>query len=140
MTPEKVQKGVEWLVKNWAKIPDNFKTNLQGEGYYSRSAVIAGLPLEEHIVILLVDRQKPSVEADYSFDEERIAVTRTGKVIWGFDSGCSCPSPWHDSYPDCYSCSRNWKEFAVELKSFDTGVLEECMASINEIKAALKKK
>lgn len=36
-----------------------------------------------------LDRQKPSVEADYSFDEERFGITKDGQLIWGFDSGCS---------------------------------------------------
>lgn len=40
-------------------------------------------------VYWLVSRQKPSVEADYSFDEERFGITLEGHIIWGFHSGCS---------------------------------------------------
>lgn len=129
-----ITKEVEFLVENWDKIPDRFKTNLQ-RGEYN---TIPDVPLEEHIVILLLDRQKPSVEPSYDFDEERISVTRTGKVIWGFDSGCSCPSPWHDSYPNCYSCDSSWKEFSLNLTQFDHGAAEECLARIAEIKAAIQ--
>lgn len=134
-----MDKEIQWLVKHWDMIPDEFKTNLQGSGYSSNGGQIPGVKKEEHIVILLLDRQKPSVEADYSFDEERIAVTRTGKIIWGFDSGCSCPSPWHDNYPGCYSCSEGWKAFEVNLSSFDEKVLEECQATIKKIKAKTPK-
>lgn len=131
-----ISKQVAWVVKNWEKIPDSFKASLKEDRYYS---LIPGVTLEEHIVVLLLDRQKPSVQADYSFDEERIAVTRTGKVIWGFDSGCSCPSPWHDNYPSCYSCDKTWKTFAVNLKNFDTGAAEACIEKISEIKAFIRK-
>lgn len=40
-------------------------------------------------VIWLVDRQKPSVDQSYDFDQERFGLTREGEVIWGFHSGCS---------------------------------------------------
>lgn len=133
-----MEKEIKWLVKNWKKIPDKFKQSIQG-AYGNSSVVIEGVALEEHTVILLLDRQKPSVQESYSFDEERIAVTRTGKVIWGFDSGCSCPSPWSDSYPKCYTCSSSWKEFEVNLKDFDVGVLEECSKIIKEIKKSVTK-
>jgi len=45
-------------------------------------------------VIWFLNRQRPNVEADYSFDEERIGITNQREIVWGFDSGCSCPSPW----------------------------------------------
>ena len=127
---------INFLVKNWDKIPDSFKTNLQ-ENYWGNHGNIPGVALEEHIVVLLLDRQKPSVEADYSFDEERISLTRTGKVIWGFDSGCSCTSPWHNSYPDCYSCDEGWKEFELNIEKFDHGAIDAVMTKIEEIKAAI---
>lgn len=133
-------KEIAWIVKNWKKIPDTFKVNLQGEAgsYGYNSTPISGVSLEGHVVVLLLDRQKPSVEADYSFDEERIAVNAEGQVIWGFDSGCSCPSPWHDSYPNCYSCASGWKEFVVNIKDFDIDVLEAVAERIEEIKKATK--
>ena len=43
----------------------------------------------KHRVYWLISRQKPSVEQDYTFDEERFGVTLEGNIIWGFDSGCS---------------------------------------------------
>lgn len=36
----------------------------------------------------------------------------------GFDSGCSCPSPWDDSYPDCYEVM-TLEEFKTSKKEFD---------------------
>lgn len=65
-----ISKEIAYLVKNWEKIPDSFKTNL-AVSYYGSRQPLPGVPLEEHIVVLLLDRQKPSVEADYSFDEGR---------------------------------------------------------------------
>ncbi len=128
-----ITKEVNWIVKNWNKIPDSFKTNL-GRG-------IEGLINEEdRMIVLILDRQKPSVQADYSFDEERIGVTKTGKVIWGFDSGCSCPSPWNDSFPECYSVSNKWKEFILNAEKFDIEWSKECVDRIEQIKASIKKK
>lgn len=121
---------IEYIVNNWDKIPDKYKTTLGSGG-------ITGATLEEHIVVILLDRQKPSVQADYSFDEERISITRTGKIIWGFDSGCSCPSPWHDNYPGCYSCG-SYKEFEVQIKDFDENWLEECKTNLEEIKKSIE--
>lgn len=127
---------IQWIIDNWGKIPDSFKTDLKS-GYSGERSPIPSVPLDEHVVVLLLDRQKPSVQQDYSFDEERIGVTRTGKIIWGFDSGCSCPSPWHDSYPECYSCSGTWKEFSVNLKDFDVEVIEACEKAMKELKKSV---
>ena len=118
-----ISKDIAWLVKNWKKIPDTFKTNIH-DGKNSE-------------VVLLLDRQKPSVQRDYSFDEERISVNEQGQVIWGFDSGCSCPSPWEDGAPGCYSCTDTWKEFVLEANNFDPDWAEECLATIKSIKESL---
>lgn len=40
-------------------------------------------------VLWFINRQKPSIEACYDFDEERFGITIDGNIIWGFDSGCS---------------------------------------------------
>jgi hypothetical protein len=131
---DQLTQEIEFIVSNWDKIPDKFKTNLKPDRY----KLINDLALEEHIVILLISRQKPSVEPSYDFDEERIGLTRTGKVVWGFDSGCSCPIPWEDSFPDCYNVSKSWKEFIVNLTQFDKEVIEECLKTIEEIKKEIK--
>lgn len=72
-------------------------------------------------VVWLLNRQKPSVQEDYSFDEERLGITKTGKIIWGFDSGCSCPSPWsnYDYGDDKYLTAPTYKEFIITNPSFD---------------------
>lgn len=124
-----IEEGIKWIVRNWDSINDEEKTDLRPNRYSS----IDNLSTEEHIVILLVDRQKPSVERDYNFDEERIGVNRKGKVIWGFDSGCSCPSPWYDSFPKCYNVSKTWKEFEINIKEFDKDIEKECLNTINHL-------
>lgn len=80
--------------------------------------VLRSLEGQDHEVCWILDRQKPSVYPSYDFDEERLGVTKEGKVIVGFDSGCSCPSPWDDSYPDCYEVM-TLEEFKTSKKEFD---------------------
>jgi len=129
-----ITKEIKWIVDNWDKIPDKFKVQINAGSYSGAMSNLPGLPSEEHFVVLLLDRQKHSVGRSWDFDEERIAVNKAGKVIWGFDSGCSCPAPWVDSYPDCYTVTKSWKEFAVNIEKFDRDVLEECLQKIEEIK------
>jgi hypothetical protein len=136
MSMKSVKQIKEWVVKNWDKIPDEFKSNILGQ--YKNP--LEGLTIEGHIVVLLIDRQKPSVEQSYDFDEERFGVNRFGELIWGFDSGCSCPSPWDDSYPDCYSHSKSFKTFEVDQTRFDTGWLEEANKKLTEISKKIKLK
>lgn len=120
-----IEKGIKWIVKNWDKIPDSFKTNLGG--------IVEGATADDSIVVFLVDRQKPTVEQSWDFYEERLGITKNGKVIWGFDSGCSCPSPWEDG-AKCYSCSDTWKQFDAELDAFDNDAVDTALARIEEIK------
>jgi hypothetical protein len=124
-----IKQMLDWIKQNWDNIDDKFKSDIKPDKY---SGKIKELKLEGYIVVLLVDRQKPSVEADYSFDEERMGINKFGEIIWGFDSGCSCPSPWFDSYPDCYNVSKTWKEFKVD--GFDKGFMEDAITKFTEIK------
>ena len=110
-----IEDGVKWIVGSWDSVPDEYKTDLRPDKY----SLIENLSKEEHFVVLLVSRQKPSVQAYYDFDEERIGVTKKGQLIWGFDSGCSCPTPWQDSFPKCYNLSKTWKEFEINLKGIE---------------------
>ncbi len=90
-------------------------------------------------VIWLLDRQKPSVEADYSFDEERLGITSDGRVIWGFDSGCSCPSPWSGSdFGDKNYNTNTYKEFFIKLPDFDTDWEKESVTEIDKILSCTK--
>ncbi len=51
----------------------------------------------------------------YSWGQERLGINKEGKIVWAFDSGCSCNSPW-DSF-DITKCeTASHKEF--ELKNF----------------------
>jgi hypothetical protein len=86
-------------------------------------------------VLWLLDRQKPSVESNYDFDEERLGLTKDGKIIWGFDSGCSCPSPWSSAdYGDESYQLKEWKEFELsEFPEFDKEWQEEIINKINSI-------
>lgn len=122
-----------WIRKNWNVIPDKFKENLKP----SRYSNIDGLKEEGHIVVLIIDRQKPSVGSCYDFDEERIGINRFGQVIWGFDSGCSCPTPWDDSYPNCYNVEKNWKQFEVNLDKFDRDLEKDATLKFEKIKKSL---
>lgn len=123
-----IENGIEWIVKNWDKIPDSFKTNVGG--------VIEGATADDSIVVFLVDRQKPSVEQSWDFHEERLGVTKNGKIIWGFDSGCSCPSPWEDG-AQCYTCTDTWKQFEVELGAFDDDAIGTALDCIDAIKKSV---
>lgn len=121
-----MEKITKWIVKNWNKIPDKFKTDIsQGQSNISK---------DDSLVVLLLDRQKPSIERCYDYDEERIGVTREGKIIWGFDSGCSCPMPFEE-HDNCYSCSRDYKTFILEAKGFDEDWFKECENNFEEIKS-----
>lgn len=139
-------KALAWVVRNWEKVPDSFKTDITHE-HFSAKEPLADVKKEGSIVVLLVNRQRPSVQSSWDFDEERFGINRFGQVIWGFDSGCSCPTPWGDSYPDCYKVTKDWKAFAVatagmkektkdEYSSdfFDEGWRAEAFAKIAEIK------
>lgn len=124
---KELQAGINWLIKNWNKIPEQYKQNIK-DGKDSE-------------VVILLSRQKPSVEQSWDFHEERITINKDGQVIWGFDSGCSCPSPWDDGAPNCYSCSESWKEFMLnDFSGFDEGALEECLETIIEIRTLVEKK
>jgi len=132
---EEIKKVISWIKKNWERIPDKSKVSLF-PGYKYCDKTIKNVKKEGHFVVLLLDRQKPSVDADYDFDEERLGVNRFGEIIWGFDSGCSCPIPWDDSFPDCYESSRTWKEFKVNLKDFDKDLKKEVLEEFEKIKTA----
>lgn len=121
----KFQKEIEKLIENRHKIPDEFWVLTQGGKYNA---------------IWFMSRQKPSVEACYSFDEERFGLTKQGQVIWGFHSGCSCPSPWSAAdFGDDYT-TREWREFLVESEqSFDKGWEEECYSNLKDYLLLIKK-
>lgn len=120
----KFKKEIESLIKNVKLIPESFWKETDGGKYK---------------VIWFLNRQKPSVEQSYDFDEERFGITSEGKIIWGFDSGCSCPSPWSSAdFGDENYKVKEWKEFVVSPETaFDAGWEDECYNKLLEI---LKKK
>ena len=112
-------KNIEKLLKKIKKIPESLWEETDGKMYK---------------VIWLLNRQKPSVEASWDFDEERIGITKDGKIIYGFDSGCSCPSPWSSAdFGDANYKLKEWKEFIIEPKDFDIGWDEEIELKAKEI-------
>lgn len=99
------------LVTNYKKIPIGEFTPTETE--------------KSRLVVWILNRQKPSVEPDYSFDEERLGITHEGKIIFGFDSGCSCPSPWYDCGDSVYT-EKTWKEITdVDLQAFEGFEVED---------------
>ncbi len=112
------------LIEKKEKIPQSFWTKTDG-GQYE--------------VVWLLDRQKPSVEPSYDFDEERLGITKDGRIIWGFDSGCSCPSPWSQSdFGDKNYKTNTYKEFFIKLPDFDQSWDVESSKKIDEILSCIK--
>ena len=129
----KLNNIVDYVVKNWDFIPDKFKEDIK-----ENRLNLKGVCDEGHIVVLFLDRQKPSIEASYYFDRERIGINKFGQFIWGFDSGCSCPSPFDDHYPECYEFSKSWKEFEVNIEKFDKDLERDIVERFNEIKIVVE--
>jgi len=127
---------VRWIKRHWEEIPDKYKQNIKPDNEYSVN--VKSLNADGHLVVLLVDRQKPSVYANYSFDEERFGVNRYGEIIWGFDSGCSCPCPWNDEYPGCYDVAKTWKEFKINLEDFDVDFEKDASEAFEEIRKSVE--
>lgn len=115
----KIQSKIKKLLSVVDKIPSEYWQETDGGKYK---------------VIWLLDRQKPSVEACFSFDEERFGITDDKRIIWGFDSGCSCPSPWSRfDFGDENYQTNTYKEFFVDLPEFDKTWDEESCVKIDEI-------
>lgn len=94
----------------------------------------------DYEVIWFLNRQKPSVSPSYDFDEERFGITKNGEIIWGFDSGCSCPSPWRDA-GDIYE-KKDWKEFILmpEDIGMDEGWQKDALEEISDYLLLASKK
>jgi hypothetical protein len=86
---------LEELATKLGKIPDEFWVRLEGGGQ----------------VIWLLD-QEDGTAGSYETSQERIGMTRKGKIIWGFSSGCSCWDGWDSSD---YCPTKNTKEFEVDI-------------------------
>lgn len=141
---KELTKLLKLVVGKWEQIPIGYKEDIRPNKYGEYNGErVKGVKENGHIVLFLIDRQKPSVESSYDFNEERLGVNQYGQIIWGFDSGCSCPSPWNDTYPNCYDVSKSWKEFIVSNIDkiekegyndfFDLKFQEEAINKINEI-------
>lgn len=116
MLKTKIQK----LKKNLNRIPQEFFAET-AEGKYK--------------VIWFLNRQKPSVQASYDFDEERFGITIDGRIIYGFDSGCSCPTPWGaGDYGDTSYDVTEYKEFFLnKMPDFDAGWEEDASKRLDDL-------
>lgn len=81
------------LIKNKDKIPEDFWIKSQ-----------AG-----HEVIWLLSREDGTA-GSYETSQERFGITKEGKIIWGFSSGCSCWDGWKS---EDYLGHVTWKEFIL---------------------------
>lgn len=114
MSKIKFSKEIKKLIKKRNLIPDEFWVWTEKR---------------DHQVIWFMDRQKPSVEASYDFDMERFGITRDGRIIWGFDSGCSCPTPFEGGAYE----TKEWKEFEVSPETaFDREWEEQCYETLKD--------
>lgn len=95
---------IKFLVDNFRNIPVKYWESTETN--------------KDRKVVWILNRQKPSVEPYYSFDEERLGITGEGKIIYGFDSGCSCPAPWYDCGDEVYT-EKTWKELEVNFKELE---------------------
>lgn len=100
------------LLKERGKIPDEF-----------------WVPTKLGRAIWFIDGQNPSVQSSYDFDVERFGVTREGNIIWGYDSGCSCPSPWES---DPYHVTTYKEFFLKELPEFDPAWKDTATTNIGD--------
>ena len=119
-----MENKLEKLLSNIEKIPTEYWEETNSKKYK---------------VVWLLNRQKPSVEQCWNFDEERLGITSDGKIIWAFDSGCSCLSPWssYDYGDNSYSTS-TYKEFFIKLPDFDKEWDKESSEKIDEILSKIK--
>jgi hypothetical protein len=56
-------------------------------------------------------------EPDYDFDESMFGITEDGKLIYGGDSGCSCPTPW-DEGEDYYTSYNITEGMEIEITNY----------------------
>ena len=122
---------IEKLIEERGYIPDEFWVKAEKADYSC---------------LWFISGQKPSVEAFYDFDEERFGITKDGKIVWGYDSGCSCPSPWDDNF-DGYNVKDEKQFFLEEMPELDEqwestyqSNLEDYLKLIKSIKGELSTK
>lgn len=75
--------------------------------------------VQGHKIVWILDRQKPSIEINWDFDEERLGITSEGKIVYGFDSGCSCPMPWGEQNYEDYYTEKTWKQLEIDLSDLE---------------------
>lgn len=93
MSEIKFEKKLLKFIEKLDKIPEDFFTKAENN--------------EE--VMWLLDREDGTA-GSYETSQERFGITKTGKILWGFSSGCSCWSGWDKND---YEKPVTWKEFTV---------------------------
>ncbi len=137
MLRTELNESIKILLDNITLIPDEFWHTAENE--------------EDVIWILNRD---DGTAGSYETSEERLGITRTGKILYGFSSGCSCWSGWQkDDYKDTIT----YKEFELmpigefnsdneyEIKdkfdlSFAEGWNEEAYNNLKDYMLLIKKK
>ncbi|MDP1570799.1 MAG: hypothetical protein Q8L86_12445 [Vicinamibacterales bacterium] len=54
--------------------------------------------------------QEDGTAGAYEVSQERLGITRSGEIVWGFSSGCSCWSGWENGD---YCPTKSYKEFSI---------------------------
>lgn len=92
------------FIENIERVPEDFFTRRAGRNWDdSEESQI------KRDTIWLVSRDDGTA-GDYETSQERFGVTKDGKIIWGFSSGCSCWNGWEDSD---ISEPLSWKDFIM---------------------------
>lgn len=80
-------------------------------------------------------------EPEYDFDMLVVWQHNDGRLFYGQDSGCSCPSPFEDygSLEELDEITKaNWKQFRSEVEGFSYGSIEEKCALLNKVRGLLE--
>lgn len=107
------------FIKNINKVPEDFFTQRVGSSWRNDSD-----EAEPRDTLWLLSREDGTA-GSYETSQERFGITKDGKIIWGFSSGCSCWDGW--SKEDIEE-PVTWKEFIMldtakteEAKNYDSG-------------------
>ena len=98
MSKIKFEEKILKFIKNINKVPEDF---------FSRR--IGREDLEARDTIWLMSRED-GTSGSYETSQERFGITKDGKIVWGFSSGCSCWDGW--SSTDVRD-PVEWKEFII---------------------------
>jgi hypothetical protein len=130
MSLTEIKKGLNNFIKNVSLVPEDFWIRSEKHSYF---------------VVWLLNREDGTAGSCQT-SQERLGITKDGRVLWGFSSGCSCWNGW--SAGDYFE-PVSWKEFEIKLdnkslgtefKSFFTdGWDSEVLSALNDFSLLFKK-